>query len=165
VALTHQHPIINDTSKQVLPDPNPPISHEDGRPEVAAAGAPPAGNDGQPVLSVSEQLQLWKRSSAEVLALVTDVDMDVLLGRPVTKDRALAALAARVELAERMRRRWLATETARAAGATWTEIDTALGYQPGDAQLEYQTALSQQKKLGLVAADRCDPCIPDGTQR
>ena len=135
MAATNQHR-INAPSKRVLPDPNPPISHEDGRPEVDTAGAPPAGNDGQPVLSVSEQLQLWKRSSAEVLALVTDVDMDVLLGRPVTKDRALAALAARVELAERMRRRSPATETARASGASWTEIDTSLRYQPGDAQLE-----------------------------
>jgi hypothetical protein len=134
------------------------------RPDAEASnpGALPAANDHPPVPTVNEQPALWKRSSAEVLALVTDADMDALVGRPLTKDRALAALAARAELAERMRRRWLAIETARAAGATWDQIDTALGYPPGRTRRQYHRVLSRQKKLGLVAVDRRDPGIPQG---
>jgi hypothetical protein len=112
---------------------------------------------------VSQQEPLWKRASTGVLALVIDPEIDSLLGRPVTKARALQALVARQELAERMRRRrWLAIERARAAGAGWTEIDTALGNRPGQAQREYQTTLARQQCLGLATPDRHDPGLSEG---
>lgn len=108
---------------------------------------------------------LGKRSSSEVLALVIEPEIDALLGEPITKDRALLALAARQELAERMsRHRWLAIEAASALGATSDEIDTALGYRPGLARHEYQNTLSCQRDLGLIAADRHDPGPPEGPQ-
>ena len=111
---------------------------------------------------MNEEEPLWKRASTEVLALVIDPEIDALLGRTVAKDRTLVALAARQELAQRMRQhRWLAIETARAAGATWDEIDTALRYQPGRARSEYQAALSRQKRFGLAAPDRHDPGPPE----
>ena len=109
---------------------------------------------------------LWKRASTEVLALVIDAEVDALQGRTIAKCRTLAALAASQELAERVHRhRWLAGETARAAGATWDEIDTALHYQPGRARSEYEAALSRQKRFGLVAPDRHDPGPPQEPQR
>ena len=135
------------------------------RPPVMSDEYPPAANDTTPESSVSQRLPLWKRASTDVLALVMDPEVDALLGRPIPKDRALAALAARRELAERMRRhRWLAIETARVAGATWDEIDTALHYKPGLARREYQAALSNQRTLRLVAPDRHDPGTPQGPQ-
>ena len=54
-----------------------------------------------------------RRASTDVLALVITPQIEALLGRTLTKDRAFCALAARVELAERMRRRGLAIEIAR----------------------------------------------------
>ena len=115
---------------------------------------------------MSQQEPLWKRASTEVLALVIDPEIDALRGRTVAKDRTLAFLAARQELAERMRRhRWLAIETAGAAGASWDEIDTALRYQPRRAHTEYQAALSRQKRFGLVAPYRHDPGPPEEPQR
>ena len=114
---------------------------------------------------MNEQQPLWTQASIDVLALVVNPEIDALLGRPLTKDRALVALAARQELADRMRRhRWLAIERARASGATWAEIDTALRYQPGQARREYQTVLSRQKSLGLAAPERHDPGTPEGPQ-
>lgn len=77
----------------------------------------------------------WKRASTEVLALVTGPEIVALVGRPLAKDQALLALAARQKLAQRMRQHgWPATETATAAGVTWHEIDTARGYWPGLAR-------------------------------
>jgi hypothetical protein len=112
---------------------------------------------------VSQQ-SLWKRASTEVLALVIEPDVDALLGQPITKDRALVADAARQELAERMRRhRWLAIEAPRTAGATWDEIDTALGYRPGHARRVHQTTLAGHKSLGLAAPQRHDPGPPEGS--
>ena len=127
---------------------------------------PIPGNDTASVHSVREQQQpLWMRASTDVLALVINPEIDDLLGRPITKASALLALAARHEMAERMRQHcWLAVERARAAGATWAEIDTALASRPGQAQHLYQTALPRQKSLGLAAPDRRDPGTPEGPQ-
>jgi hypothetical protein len=111
---------------------------------------------------VSQQ-SLWKRASTEVLALVIDPEIDALLGQPITRDRALVAEPARQELAERMRRhRWLAIEAFRTAGATWAEIDTAVGYRPGHSRRVHQTTLAGQKSLGLAAPQRHDPGPPEG---
>ena len=113
--------------------------------------------------TTSDEIPLWRRASLDFLALVVDVDIDVLTGRPVDKGRALVALAARQELADRMRRHlWLSTETARASGATWTEIDTALASPPGAARQEHEATLAHQKQLGLAALDRRDPGLPEG---
>jgi hypothetical protein len=111
------------------------------------------------------QQSLWKRASTEVPALVTAPETDAVLGQPITNDRALVALAARQELAERIRRhRRLAIETARTAGATCDEIDTALSYGPGLVRREHQNTLSRQKRLGLAAADRHEPGPPEEPQ-
>jgi hypothetical protein len=131
--------------------------------DAARTSIPAAANDTASEPSVSQQEPLWRRASTEVLALVIDAEIAALLRRPIAKDQALVALAPRQELADRMRRhRWLAIETARAVGATWDEIDTALGYRPGLARREHQTALSRQKSLGLVVTDRHDPGTPEG---
>jgi len=90
------------------------------------------------------------------------VDIATLLGKVPTKNEALLALAARQELEDRMRRpRWLAMETARKAGATWTEIAAAAGLDPRDARRLYETTLAQQKSFGLVDPQRHDPGIPE----
>jgi hypothetical protein len=127
---------------------------------------PIAGNDTASVHSVREQERpLWMRASTDVLALVVNPEIDALLGRPITKDRALLALAARQEMADRMSQHcWLAIERARAAGATWDEVDTALQYRPGQARRLYQTTLTRQKSLGLAARERHDPGTPEGPQ-
>jgi hypothetical protein len=115
---------------------------------------------------VSTQRLLSNRTSTEpITALVTDAEPDVVAGRPVTEHRARAARVALAELAERTCRRWPATETARKAGATSAENDTAMGWRPGQANLEHPTALSQKAGLGLVAADHRHLAIPEGTQR
>ena len=126
---------------------------------------PAAASDRLSVLNVSNQPPLWKRSSTEVLAKFTDVEMDVVIGRPFTKDQVWAAPATRVEPALRTHRRSLSIETARAAGATWAETDTRLGSRPGLSRPEYHSALSRQRRLGLVAADSGDPGAPEGAQR
>lgn len=115
---------------------------------------------------MTEPKPLWQRASTEVLALVIEPEIEALLGRAVDKHRALLALAARHELADRMRRhRWLAIGAARAAGATWDEIDTALRYRPGLARREYQTTLARQQQLGLATtAQRPDPGTPQVPQ-
>ena len=70
--------------------------------------------------------------STEVLALVIDPEIDALRGRTVAKDRTLAFLAARQELAERMRRHGLlATETVRAAGVSWDGSTPPCATGPG----------------------------------
>ena len=106
----------------------------------------------------------WKRASTEVLALVTGPEIAALVGRTIVKDQALLALAGRQKVAERMcRRGLLATERAGAAGVTWHEVDTALGYWPGLARRDdYRTAMSRQDSLGPVVADRHDPGTPQG---
>ncbi len=86
------------------------------------------------------------------------MEIDALLGRAIPKQQGLQALEARQEITERMiRYRWLAIETARAAGATWAEIDTALDLRAGLAQTEYETALTRQQQYRLVAQERQDP--------
>jgi hypothetical protein len=107
-------------------------------------------------------MPLWQRASTEVLQIVVDAELASLLGRGLDKDRALAALAARQELAERMRSHgWLAIEAARAAGAPWAEIDTALGVAAGTARDEYESTLTGQKDLGLADRGRGDPGPPE----
>jgi hypothetical protein len=110
------------------------------------------GNASDP--TVNQQRPRWKRTSTDVV----DFEFDALPGRPIPKHRALAARASRDELAQGMHRnRWLDIETARTAGATWDEIDTALHYKPGLAHSKYQTGLTLQKSFDLVSADRQDP--------
>lgn len=101
---------------------------------------------------------LCQQSTPQVVTVVVNVEIDALLGRTIPKDRVLQALEARREIAERMvGHRWLAMETARAAGASWAEIDTALGLRSGLAQSEYESALARQKQYRLVAEERHDP--------
>jgi hypothetical protein len=136
-------------------------------PEAAGAQTtiPVAGNDTASEQSVNQQQPLWRQASTDILALVINPEIDALLGRPITKNRALLALAGRHELAERVRRHcWVAIERARASGATWAEIDTALGYRPGQARRAYQTTLARQKSLGLAVPERRDPGPPEGPQ-
>ena len=108
----------------------------------------------------SKPLDQW--ASTDVLAAVVDVEISVLLGRTPTKDEALLALAARRELEDRMRRhRWLATETARKAGATWAEIAAVVGVVPVDARRLYEATLARQKTFGYAEPDRHDPGVPE----
>lgn len=105
-------------------------------------------------------LDRW--ASTDVLAAVVDVEIAVLLGRTPSKDGALLALAARREMADRMRRhRWLAMETARRAGASWSEIAAAVGVKPADARRLYETTLARQKAFGYAEVHRADPGIPE----
>lgn len=97
-----------------------------------------------------------------MLAAVVDVEIASLMRRRLSKGEALLALAARRELEDRMRRhRWLAMETARKAGASWAEIATAAGLPVVRARRLYETALAQQKSLGLADAHRVDPGGPE----
>ena len=101
-------------------------------------------------------------ASTDVLAAVVDVEIAALLGRTPSKDEALLALAARRELEDRMRRhRWLAIETARRAGATWSEIAAATGVRPVDARRLYETTLARQKALGYAEPHRADAGGPE----
>ena len=101
-------------------------------------------------------------ASTDVLAAVVDVEIAEVLGRTVSKGEALLALAARRELEDRMRRhRWLAMETARKAGATWSEIAAAVGVKPADARRLYETTLARQKTFGFAEAHRHDPGGPE----
>ena len=84
-------------------------------------------------------------------------------GRPPDKDAMLGALVARRELVHRLVRwRWIAIEDARAAGATWAEIDEALGMAPGRSCTEYHRKLAVQIRRGLCDADRRDPGSAQG---
>jgi hypothetical protein len=97
-----------------------------------------------------------------VLAAVVDAEIARFLGKGPTKEEALRALAARRELEDRMRRhRWIAMETARRAGATWTEVAAAAGMAPQDARCLYETTLSRQKSFGLAEPQRHDPGRPE----
>ncbi|HVA43778.1 MAG TPA: hypothetical protein VNF50_09855 [Acidimicrobiales bacterium] len=106
---------------------------------------------------------LWSIARSDLLDRVMSVEMARLLGSTFAKADVLGALAARVELAERMAAHsWLVIEDARRAGASWDEIDAATGARaPGDSQAEYNATLALQRDLGLVEADRCDPGGPD----
>ena len=96
-----------------------------------------------------------------MLAVVVDVEIAVLLGRAPSKGEALLALAARRELEDRMRRhRWLAMETGRKAGATWSEIAAAVGVRPADPRRLYEATLARQKAFGFAEAHRHDPGGP-----
>lgn len=96
---------------------------------------------------------------AELIELVLDAEIAWRLGRTPTRAEMLEALAARAELIDRFTRwRWLAIEDARRAGASWPEVDAAVGAsRPGTARAEYEAKLRLQKELGLVSQDRCDP--------
>lgn len=104
---------------------------------------------------------LLRQATTAVIAVIVKVDIDALLHRPISKDRALQALAARREIVDRMlHHRWLATETASAAGATWAEIDNALGLAPGLSRREYEATLARHKHFRLAAQERHDPGPP-----
>ena len=108
----------------------------------------------------AKPLDQW--ASSDVLAAVVDVEIAALLGRAPSKEDALLALAARRELEDRMRRhRWLAMETARKAGATWSEIAAAAGVRPADARRLYEVTLAHQKAFGYAEPDRHDPGVPE----
>ena len=105
-------------------------------------------------------LDQW--ASTDVLAAVVDVEIAVLLGRTPSKQEALLALSVRRELEDRMRRhRWLAMETARGAGASWSEIAAAAGMGPADARRLYETTLARQKAFGYAEPHRHDPGGPE----
>jgi hypothetical protein len=104
---------------------------------------------------------LRRQATTAIIAVIVNVDVDALLLRPISKDRALQALSARREIVDRMlHHRWLATETARSAGATWAEIDNALGLAPGLSRREYEAALARQKHPRLAAHEGHDPGPP-----
>ena len=105
-------------------------------------------------------LDRW--ASSDVLAAVVDVEIAALLGRKPSKGEALLALSARRELEDRMcRHRWLAMETARKAGATWSEIAAAAGVRPAEARRLYETTLARQKAFGYAEPHRHDPGRPE----
>jgi hypothetical protein len=109
-----------------------------------------------------EQKPLWQRASSDLLAIVVDAELARQMGDTVDKPQAVEALAARHELADRMRRHgWLAIEAARSAGASWAEIDTVLGAKAGTARRRYEVTLARQKALGLAEPDRHDPGTPE----
>jgi hypothetical protein len=101
--------------------------------------------------------------STELLASVVNCDIAGLLGEKLDKAVLLAALTARGELSERLRAgRWHALEQARAAGASWAEIDTAeLPWGSGSARDDYERALARQRAHGLVDLGRSDPGPPE----
>ena len=108
----------------------------------------------------AEPIDRW--ASSDVLAAVVDVEIADLLGRTPSKGEALLALAARRELEDRMRRhRWLAMETARKAGASWTEIAAAAGIDPPAARRLYEQTLAGQQASGYAEAHRQDPGGPE----
>jgi hypothetical protein len=93
-------------------------------------------------------------ATTDVAGLVVDVEIDAQLGRPIGKDRALIALAARREIADRMRRyEPSAVQTARAAGASWREVDRALKRSAGQSHQNYHAALVPHGKLGPAAPE------------
>ena len=105
-------------------------------------------------------LDQW--AATDVLAAIVDVEIKALLGRQPSKDEALLALAARRELEDRMRRhRWLAMETARRAGASWSEIAVAACVKPADARRLYEVTLARQKDFGYAEPQRHDPGLPE----
>lgn len=107
---------------------------------------------------MSAPLRAEDRADHDLLELITETDLCRALQRPLSKQAVLAALSARAELINRLVRwRWLASEQARATGATWTEIDHALHLPHGGARAEYHMVLSTQRRYGLVAPDRTDP--------
>lgn len=94
---------------------------------------------------------------------ILGVDWARAKGRTPDKAAMLRALEARRELVHRLVRwRWLAIEDARAAGATWSEIDEALGTAPGRSCTEYHRKLAVQIRRGLCDADRRDPGSAQG---
>jgi hypothetical protein len=100
--------------------------------------------------------------STEAYHALVDVVLDAELARPegraLHKTATLHALEARRELVDRLSRwRWMAIEDARAAGASWSEIDDAIGAAPGTAWAEYDRVLGAQKRFGLAPPERCDP--------
>ena len=104
-------------------------------------------------------LDQW--ASTDVLAAVVDAELARFLGKGPTKEQALLALAARRELEDRMRRhRWLAIETARRAGAGWSEIATAVGVKPVEARRLYEAARVGHKVFGYAEPHRADPGGP-----
>jgi hypothetical protein len=104
-------------------------------------------------------------ATADVAGLVVDVEIDAQLGRPIGKDRALIALAARREIAERLRRyEPSAIQTARAAGASWPEVDRALKRSAGQSQQNYHAALVSHRKLGPAALEHHSSSPPAGPE-
>lgn len=101
-------------------------------------------------------------TGTEAYHVLVDVVLDAELARAEGRrpDRAetLHALKARRELVDRLSRwQWIAIEDARAAGASWLEIDGAVGAPSGTARAEYERALAAQKRLGLSRPERRDP--------
>ena len=93
-----------------------------------------------------------------LLDVVLDAELTRPEGRTPDKLTMLGALQARRELVHRLVRwRWIAIEDARAAGATWAEIDEALGMAPGRSNTEYHRKLARQIRRGLCDPDRRDP--------
>jgi hypothetical protein len=100
--------------------------------------------------------------STDVLAVVVDAEIAALLGRQPFKDETLLALAARRELEDRMRRHhWLAMETARKAGPSWSEIVAALGVKPAEARGLYEITLARHKAFGSAEPHCHDPGGPE----
>lgn len=117
---------------------------------------------GRPPVPLIEPPIHDSRPSAQLLDLVVEAELHRVLGEALTKHEVLAALAAGVELAGRVSRgRWLTIEQARVAGASWAEVDRALGLPEGGARASYERALERQRRLSVVAPDRCDPGPPD----
>lgn len=101
-------------------------------------------------------------TSTEAYHVLVDVVLDAELvraeGRRPDRTAMLNALETRQELVERLSRwRWIAIEDARAAGASWLEIDGAIGAPSGTARAEYERVLVAQKRFGLSRSERCDP--------
>ena len=74
--------------------------------------------------------------------------------RPVEDNRPLVvleALSVRAELVE------LVIEQARAAGASWAEVDDAARLVGGEVKTEYERVLGGQRRFGLVDPDRAIP--------
>jgi hypothetical protein len=113
---------------------------------------------------MSAPVRIEDRCDRDLLELVNETDLSRMLRTPLAKDVVLAALAARAELVDRLLRwRWLAIDQARAAGATWAEVDDAVGLPAGGARAEYHAVLARQRCFGLVDADREVPGPVEGT--
>lgn len=129
------------------PDPS-------GQPPAPAAEAKAAG-----------PVPLWRMATTEVAGLVVDVEIDSQLGRPIGKDRALIALAARREIAARMRRyEPSAIRTARAAGASWPEIDRARNRNAGESQGTDDPALGPHRTFDPPAPEHHNSSPPAGPE-
>jgi hypothetical protein len=112
---------------------------------------------------VSAPVRTRERSDRDLLDLVNEAGLGRMLREPLAKDIVLAALEARAELVDRLLRwRWLAIEQARAAGASWAEVDDAAGLPAGGARAEYHAVLDRQRRFGLVDARRADPGPAEG---